>query len=798
MREYVISKKVLVNTSALWWAIFVLCAGNGWNPFGLLWVIGIPFVLLLPGLLTLLLARSVREPLPMRLATAVALSVFELIVLGLLANGTLPSLGVERPLDTTYALWLISTLLLVLLVLAWSKITDLRVVLPNVLSSRLLQRGTFLLVPAMFSGMGAAGAFLLDRYDHAWLTIALLAGIALYVIAYMRHARSLPSHIAPFALFFIAMALLFMTSLRGEYITGHDIQREYFVFQLAKDAGRWSAEAYRDAYNACLSITVLPTLLSNVLHVPDMYVYKALMQGVFATSVVGAFYIARTLLAVPFAFLSTVVLMSFPTFFQDMPFLVRQEVAFLFLVPMIYFLFNDRYSLDARRVLFLLFGAGVLLAHYSTMYMVLAVFLMTALVTPLAHWGWERIRNARMFAESALHGSHEDGKYRGVVTLGMVASLIVLTVIWTSVITGTDGHVREVAGKVWASVIEGFDGNEHSVDVFAVFSFGRVETLATLEEYVERVVDERRAASPDEFYSEETYADFPLVTVERTELPVTSLGAIGLPFGVSLQLAVTFVGQVIAKLVQIAIIVGVVYVCLRRTWIRQMRVEYMVLTIASLTFIALCIIVPELSKEYGLFRALQQSLYVLAPFVLVGVFAASVQVVRCMRLGRTVVPSVTGDATAYFAASALCVVFFLYTTGFMTQLVGGNVPALHLNNVGDDYKQYVTERAEYEAIRWLLVRLEEDRAQTGTYPLVQSDRFGEKKLQAYVRSRVGGDIHPGVIHKDAYVFVTPAVLYGGVATVLYDGNVIKFAYPMGFLETQKTLVYERDGVRIYR
>jgi hypothetical protein len=110
----------------------------------------------------------------------------------------------------------------------------------------------------------------------------------------------------------------------------------------------------------------------------------------------------------------------------------------------------------------------------------------------------------------------------------------------------------------------------------------------------------------------------------------------------------------------------------------------------------------------------------------------------------------------------------------------------------------VTEESEYRAITWLRARIEREYVATGVYPLVQSDRFGEKKLQAYMRSPVGGDAYPGVIHKDAYVFVTPAMLYTGSATVHYAGDTMQFAYSTTFLNTQKELVYESDGVRIYR
>jgi uncharacterized membrane protein len=51
------------------------------------------------------------------------------------------------------------------------------------------------------------------------------------------------------------LALLFQTSLRGWFITGHDIQHEYYLFSQTVKAGHWSFTNVRDAYNACLSIT---------------------------------------------------------------------------------------------------------------------------------------------------------------------------------------------------------------------------------------------------------------------------------------------------------------------------------------------------------------------------------------------------------------------------------------------------------------------------------------------------------------------------------------------------------------
>ena len=49
-------------------------------------------------------------------------------------------------------------------------------------------------------------------------------------------------------LYGIALAVLYQTSLRGWYTTGHDIQVEYRTFLLVHQAQRWSASAAGTSY----------------------------------------------------------------------------------------------------------------------------------------------------------------------------------------------------------------------------------------------------------------------------------------------------------------------------------------------------------------------------------------------------------------------------------------------------------------------------------------------------------------------------------------------------------------------
>ncbi len=805
MRTAHITAGQLTATLLVWWVLFILFATNAWNPFGLLHIFGTAFLLLVPGALTLTLLR-VRQQDPVAYAVlALGLSVLELMALGLMSNAIFPLFGVVRPLDTVPVLWAMSTLFLVLLTLTWWRFSSRTILIPAFDTGDVLRNVAFVVVPVVFVIMSVIGAVRLNEGGTNTVTMLMLAGAAVYSWFLYRHAERLHAYVLPFALFMLSLALLLMTSLRGVSIAGHDIQREFFVFQLAKDAGVWSMAAYLDAYNACMSITILPTILSNMLHVPDPYVYKVLFQVLFAAAPVTAFLIARRWLEAPYAFLAGLFFIAFPTFFQDMPFLIRQEVAFLFYGLMIYVLFEDAFSRRLRAAVFVLLGIGVILSHYSTTYTILFILLLTTFTTPILFRLARYLRRTRMFSQSAFGFSVERAPLPvRRVTVPMVLTLTLAALLWTSVITNTDTHVRDVTQNIWSAVVEGVDGGSRSVDVLVLFSLGRVQHDVTLEEYVENVVLPQRERAPDDYYATSTFAQYRLVTLERAELPQTAFGNTPENSSVNIASIVTFLGQLLAKLIQIAIVVGFVYVLFRNVWTPRLDTEYYILSTYALFFVVLCVALPILSVEYGVFRALQQSLFLLSPLLVVGVlvlgsaFAWLLQ--HWYRLSDRMQPHVVAyELYAPRVAGVLGVFFLLYASGFMTQLVGGNIPPVHLNNVGDDYDHYVTEARELEAISWLEERLAADMdAGDGIQPVVQADRFGQKKLRAFILERIDDDILPASIRKDAYVYVGPATLLRGTAVVNYDQARIKYVYPLTFLDENKEVVYDNGSVRIYK
>ncbi len=143
--------------------------------------------------------------------------------------------------------------------------------------------------------------------------------------------------------------------------------------------------ALPSAYNACLSVNILPTVLAQATGLSGEVVFKVLLQLVFATVPVLTFLFARRFIPRRLALAAAILTIAFPTFFTDMPYLVRQELAFFFLALML--LAATEPDRRVSRVLVLALGVGVILSHYSTTYV-----LLMALVAALLGDGCRSVR----------------------------------------------------------------------------------------------------------------------------------------------------------------------------------------------------------------------------------------------------------------------------------------------------------------------------------------------------------------------------------------------------------------------
>jgi uncharacterized membrane protein len=804
MKTITITRLKIVLVTAAWLAAFVILELSHFYAFEILNIIGFLSLAILPGLLTTIAIEIKGLPFWGHLILAVGFSLLELMLVALIGNTILPLFGIARPLDKSYLLFELCLLLPCLLAAVWIRIKDVTITISGD-ALKHSRDGLLAFAPALFVVLAIFGAIRLNDGGSGFLTMLMLASMAIYIGVLLYFSEQVEENTIPTALFFIASALLLMTSLRGWYVTGHDIQHETEVFELAKNTGIWSIAAFRNPYNACLSITILPTIFANLLHVADQYIFKIFYQIFFALCAVLVYLIGRQWTTKRVALLGSIYFVAFPTFFTDMPFINRQEIAFIYFGLMIYLIFEKSLSLALRRALFMVLGVGVIISHYSTTYTVLVIFGLAAISRPLFLKLLPYIQKKTPFKSSALVVSAVKGDQK--ITILMVVILLALSFLWTSIITNTGSNVTDVITQTLAAIPEGFGGANRSIDATSLLTFSNPSLNVQLQLYITNVINPIRTEGfPGEYYPTNTYSQYPIQALNNIYLPLSSLGRFFDASHIDITIIMPYIGQLFSKLAELFIPVGTLYLLFRKRIVNYIDDELYLIALYSLVFVALNLILPVLSVDYGVFRAIQQGLFIIAPILVIGSIAIGIWIATLSEiLIKRIKPNSLEPAQlniqklAYNFASYFAIGFFLYSTSFIPQLFGGNAAALHLNNSGQYYDYFLTKTQEVYAINWLARIPQENPAALNQIQFeVESDRFASSKLASVANIPTSDDIIPEIVRRNAYVFLSVSNVVEHIASEFYDGDRIAYTYPTQFLDENKNLVYNNGGSRIYR
>ncbi|MGN6132581.1 MAG: hypothetical protein ACTHOK_19800, partial [Nocardioidaceae bacterium] len=197
-----------------------------------------------------------------RVLYAFGLSLLGVILIGLLLNTALPYVGIDRPLQPAVlaAAWLVIDVAL----LAWRRDEPLLPFGAGASVVRRTLRARWEPAVALATGalvLSAAGAVRLNNGAGGGVAYTAVVLGAASLLLLLRRPGGLARDCWSVGL--VGAGLLLATSLRGWHITGHDIQAEYLVFRLTNDAQHWQMGALKNAYNACLSVNILPTVLAQ-------------------------------------------------------------------------------------------------------------------------------------------------------------------------------------------------------------------------------------------------------------------------------------------------------------------------------------------------------------------------------------------------------------------------------------------------------------------------------------------------------------------------------------------------------
>lgn len=773
-----------------------------------LWLRPVAGFTLLIGIPTALLAAKVRWGSPYlseRLVYSLALVLLADMVLGVSMNAALVSVGVKEALGELPVLIVANGVCFGLI--AWRR------EVPRLRRAGLGQLGltwrdgSVLAASVLAVPLAASGAVRINNGAGNQITLFMLGMAAATFVAVLAWRGRLRPGTITTCIYFLSLALLLMTSLRGWYTTGHDVQQEFNVFELTKNAGNWSIARQPDAYNACLSLNVFPMMLWQVTRVADAYIFKFFFQVLFAMAPVCVYRFSRRYVTSGLALLGVIYFVSFPTFFTDMPYLNRQEIAFLFVGPIFLMLGNERLRVPKRRTWIALFLVGLVLAHYSTTYLIAFVLAVAVAgryalngIQQLFFRGW--LADIRLSSDDAgptvpRHSlrtlAHRAVRRleailpavrRPVIGLPLILLLVGSSLLWNGAFTHTDTGIVSVGRTALDSLTQTSKASDQAQETgYSLFGSKGQTPQQLLDQYAQLELKQRNATpgAGHLYYPLSTVAKAPVTYQPEPNLPETALGRLIAKLGVPPSTFNNAFRQGSAKILQIFILVGLVAVVFgRRRWLVAVDSEWILLACGALTLLLITVVVPSISVNYGVLREFQQVLILLAPLVVIG---------------SLTLLSPLGSRWAFRIGAALAVAFFVSLTGLMPQLTGGYAPQLNLNNAGLYYDVYYTQPQEIQAMRWLAA---ETGATPGHEPVVQSDLLAYLRLQVYTPLGLTSEFYPTLLRKDAYVVVTTPTLERGVATVSTSGDIITYKYPLTFLGQEKNLVYASNGVQIYK
>jgi uncharacterized membrane protein len=675
------------------------------------------------------------------------------MTVGLFLNQLFRSLNLPRPLATLPVLAVLFGLCLVASEVALRRNNRSWEVRSSADSG--LWNWCALLAAALIPLVSVAGTVQLNTGGTGHVAVGAVLLIAAYTfIVVLTSGRIAPSTLA-FSLVMISLAMLLSFSLRSGHIVGWDINQEFYVFQLAQANQAWLLEAFRDPYNACLSITILPTISNSVLGINDEYVFKLVYQLLFATVPLAVFVTARKYVPPVYAYLASLFFVFQPWFIQPMPALARQQIGLLFFALFTWIAFQRRFPPWQKNTLLLAFGASLIVSHYSTSYIALGMLTLTAI-------SFEVAKRLSSFSNAPQRTS--------LISGWVLLTLFGLTFYWSSILTRTSGNVVYIARSTLSNMRNALLSDLRSEDIRLTLGLGSGRFgVADLRNYA--AAEAERHSDQTGLYSPDTYQGFALRIVTSQKLEGV-IGSGALRTGLTLGLLI------IKQLTKLLLVLGAVVLLLRAFKARGLDPDFALLNLTSMSILFLFMLLPVLSLYYNLYRVYVQMLVVsCVSLVIGGDFALSA------------VPTITGRAQIIVV---ILLVFFIASSG-VAALVTGGPATMNLNNRGEEYDKFYAHEEEVAAASWLSA------ARDPGIP-VYADETAALRLISFGNGlvQVNNAILPSTLTREGYIYLDYANVHLGIVYAHIGGTQISYNYPQEFLAGNKNKIYDNGGAQIFK
>jgi uncharacterized membrane protein len=338
------------------------------------------YLTFVPGILLLRVLKVHDISILETLLYSVGLSISVLMFAGLFINVLLPRLGIPDPISLNILVLMYSVIVLALCALSYVRDKDYAIDRYIDLKSLVSKP---VLVLCLIPLVSILGTYCMNSYGVNTVLVFLIALICLVILSVYFYGFINPG-LYPLAVFVIALALLYHTSLISSYIWGWDINEEYYFSHLVVSGAIWDQTILANV-NGMLSVVMLAPVYSIMGNIDLVWVFKAIYPFFFAFVPLGIYCVLKKQVNAKIALLSCLLFISYFVFFTEMVSLARQEIAELFLVLLILLIINKTLDLRTWAVFFTIFSVSLIVSHYAISYIFLFMLLWMYLVVIFIH-----------------------------------------------------------------------------------------------------------------------------------------------------------------------------------------------------------------------------------------------------------------------------------------------------------------------------------------------------------------------------------------------------------------------------
>ncbi|TFH47248.1 MAG: DUF2206 domain-containing protein [ANME-2 cluster archaeon] len=393
-------------------------------------IFGFVLLTILPGLLILRILKLNKIDSANKFVLSVGLSISFLMLFGLLVNNVSITVGYETPLSTVPLLVLFNIAFIVLSFVGSKINKDAVFTIPAINLST--SEKAFLIIPILFPALSIFGMHIMNTTDNSIVLTFLLFSIPAYVVFVCFFKQKFPERIYPVLILLIGISLLLMASLRSNHIMGMDTHIEYYFFQTTLNNLSWVTFGH-SSLDACLSISLLPTIYKSIINVPSEFLFKILYSLLFSISPLAVFIISRKYMSKFYAFLTSFFFMAQLLFLWTAE-VTRTNMAILFFALAIMVLFLDNISEAKKKLFFIIFTVSCIVSHYSTAYIFFFILLFTWIGMQLLPLIVTHVTKIKILPRNATSDTRRSQINKGI-TITSVLLFFTVLFFWYSQVT---------------------------------------------------------------------------------------------------------------------------------------------------------------------------------------------------------------------------------------------------------------------------------------------------------------------------------------------------------------------------